>query len=202
MKRICILVGVVALCGCGRLDRTPIVPNDSAPPIRDVAATTSPEPIESPARPPDSVDLPPQRDDAAPDAEALRSPSLSEAVTTVNGQLEDVFFAYDNFNLSPEAVTALRRDAELLRAILREFPQLQITVEGHCDERGSAEYNVGLGDRRATRAVTSLAQFGLPPANFVPVSYGKEAPQCTDSSESCWKRNRRAHFVVRLNATN
>lgn len=122
-------------------------------------------------------------------------------MSTVNGQLEDVLFAYDRFDLSPEAVTALRRDGELLRSILRDFPALQVSVEGHCDERGSAEYNLGLGDRRATRAAAFLYQLGLPRFNFAPVSYGKEAPQCTESSESCWSRNRRAHFVVRMPPT-
>jgi peptidoglycan-associated lipoprotein len=128
-------------------------------------------------------------------------PSLSETISTVNGQLEDVFFAYDRFDLTPEAAAALSQDAELLRIILREFPKLQVTVEGHCDERGSAEYNLGLGDRRATRATAFLRQLGLPPANFAPVSYGKEAPQCTESTESCWSRNRRAHFVVLMPVT-
>jgi peptidoglycan-associated lipoprotein len=119
----------------------------------------------------------------------------------VNGRLEDVFFAYDHFDLSREAVTALRRDGELLRAILRDFPELQVTVEGHCDERGSAEYNLGLGDGRATRAADFLYQLGLPRANFATVSYGKEAPQCAESTEDCWSRNRRAHFVVRTPPT-
>jgi peptidoglycan-associated lipoprotein len=119
----------------------------------------------------------------------------------VNGQLEDAFFAYDSFDLSPEAIAALRRDADLLRAILRDFPGLRVTIEGHCDERGSAEYNLGLGDRRAVRAAAFLKELGLPAANFAPVSYGKEAPQCTESTEACWSRNRRAHFVVRAPIT-
>lgn len=127
--------------------------------------------------------------------------SLSQAITAVNSQLEDIHFSYDQSDLSPEATAALHRDADLLREILREFPQLQVTVEGHCDERGSAEYNIGLGDRRARGTIASLAQLGLPAANFSPVSYGKEAPQCTESNESCWSRNRRAHFVARERAT-
>ena len=127
---------------------------------------------------------------------------MAEAIESVNGQLEDAYFPYDQFDLAADGMAALRRDATLLQTILRDFPQLQITVEGHCDERGSAEYNLGLGDRRAARTVAYLHQFGLPEASFVPVSLGKERPQCTESSESCWGRNRRAHFVVRLNATN
>jgi peptidoglycan-associated lipoprotein len=197
MRRICILLAIAVLSGCRYVDRTPIVPMDSTPPIRD-RATIPPERNDSPNVPPVTADPPPQRDgvNLALSGEAPRL-SLPEAVTTVNGQLEDVYFAYDQFDLSPEASAALARDAELLRNILHDFPQLRITVEGHCDERGSAEYNLGLGDRRASRAIADLAQLGLPAANFAPVSYGKEAPQCTESAERCWSRNRRAHFVVR-----
>ena len=126
---------------------------------------------------------------------------MNEAVSAVNGQLEDVFFAYDQFELTSQASAAMQRDAGLLREILHEFPQLQVTVEGHCDERGSAEYNIGLGDRRAARIIAALGQLGLPAANFSPVSYGKETPQCTERSESCWSHNRRAHFVVRTRST-
>ena len=203
MRRNCLLLAIAALCGCGaRHYRTPIVPMDSTPPTRDPAPTAT-ERNDSPTLPPANSNLPAHRDDAeaAPSAESAR-PDLSEAVTTVNGQQEDVYFAYDQFDLSPEASATLGRDAELLRKILRDFPQLRIAVEGHCDERGSAEYNLGLGDRRASRAIADLAQLGLPAANFAPVSYGKEAPQCTESTERCWSRNRRAHFVVRVNATN
>jgi peptidoglycan-associated lipoprotein len=124
-----------------------------------------------------------------------------KSLETLNGQLEDAFFAYDRFDLAPEALAALRRDAGLLRAILSDFPTLRISVEGHCDERGSAEYNLGLGDLRAVRAVDFLQQLGVPLANLAPVSYGKNAPQCVEESEACWSRNRRAHLVVRNPAT-
>ena len=67
-------------------------------------------------------------------------------------------------------------------------------VEGHCDERGSAEYNLGLGDRRASSAKDFLVQLGVPADRLKTISYGKERPQCTESGESCWQKNRRAHF--------
>jgi peptidoglycan-associated lipoprotein len=67
-------------------------------------------------------------------------------------------------------------------------------VEGHCDERGSAEYNLGLGDRRATSAKDFLVQLGVPADKLKTISYGKERPQCTENDESCWQKNRRAHF--------
>jgi peptidoglycan-associated lipoprotein len=147
--------------------------------------------------------MPPTAVDPSFDSSAGSRSRLSEAqrITALNGTLQDIYFAYNQFDLSSDAAAALRHDAEALRGILHDFPQLRVTVEGHCDDRGSAEYNLALGDRRATRTIESLAQLGLPAVSFAPVSYGKEAPQCVESNESCWSRNRRAHFVVRTNAT-
>ncbi len=78
-----------------------------------------------------------------------------------------------------------------------EFPQVKVVVEGHCDERGSAEYNLGLGDDRAAKAAGVLRQFGVLPERIEIISYGKEAPQCTEPAETCWRRNRRAHLLLR-----
>jgi len=177
---------------------------DSTPPLRD-SATAAPEtkvtPLPPSPPPPANVDTAPPRGDEGDLGAGRRWGSEAVAISAVNGQMEDIYFPYDQSDLSGQATAALGRDAELLREILREFPQLQVTVEGHCDERGSAEYNIGLGDRRATRTIAALAQLGLPAAGFSPVSYGKESPQCTESNESCWSRNRRAHFVVRARPT-
>jgi peptidoglycan-associated lipoprotein len=206
MKRVCVLVAVAALVGCSHIDRTPVPGFVSAPPHQELV--TPPPPVAAaPASTVPAGELDraaTNADDGSMDSGMSRgTPRLTEsqAIGSVNGQLEDVYFGYDHSDLSPESAAALRRDAELLRTILRDFPALQVTVEGHCDERGSAEYNLGLGDRRATSAVGYLAQFGLPAASFKPVSYGKEAPQCTESTETCWSRNRRVHFVVRGPAT-
>ena len=86
------------------------------------------------------------------------------------------------------------KDADALKAIFTDFPDATITIEGHCDERGSAEYNLALGDRRATAAKDFLTQLGVPADKLKTISYGKERPQCTDHDESCWQKNRRAHF--------
>ncbi|HJZ96001.1 MAG TPA: OmpA family protein, partial [Candidatus Solibacter sp.] len=107
------------------------------------------------------------------------------------------FFAYDRSELSLEALAALRKDAGLLCAILADFPGVRIVLEGHCDERGSAEYNVALGDRRARRANEVLREFGVPDSAVEIVSYGKEAPQCVEATEECRQKNRRAHLSVR-----
>ena len=108
--------------------------------------------------------------------------------------LQDAYFDYDSNNVRDDARTALQADAEAIKRIFIDFPSATINVEGHCDERGSAEYNLGLGDRRASSARDFLVQLGVPADRLKTISYGKERPQCTESTESCWQRNRRAHF--------
>ena len=79
---------------------------------------------------------------------------------------------------------------------LKQNPRIRFSIEGHCDERGSGEYKLGLGDRRANSTLSYLSSLGIASSRAKTISYGKERPQCTESSESCWKRNRRAHFVL------
>lgn len=112
----------------------------------------------------------------------------------LNTEVQDAFFDYDKSDVRSDARDVLTKDADALKSILRDFPNATIMVEGHCDERGSAEYNLGLGDRRATSAKDFLVQLGVPADRLRTISYGKERPQCTESNESCWQRNRRAHF--------
>ena len=111
-------------------------------------------------------------------------------------EVQDALFDYDSSTIREDARAVLSRDAEVLKSIFSENPDAVISVEGHADERGSAEYNLGLADRRATAAKEFLVQLGVPEARLKPVSYGKERPQCTESNEGCWQRNRRAHFAV------
>jgi peptidoglycan-associated lipoprotein len=118
--------------------------------------------------------------------------------TLVNriSDLRDVLFDYDSNNIRDDARAALTGDADALKRIFADFPNASVNVEGHCDERGSAEYNLGLGDRRASSARDFLTQLGVPADRLKTISYGKERPVCTESDESCWQRNRRAHFSV------
>lgn len=112
----------------------------------------------------------------------------------LNTDVQDAYFEYDKSDIRDDARNVLTRNAAALKSILADFPSAVIVVEGHCDERGSAEYNLGLGDRRATSAKEFLVQLGVPADKLRTISYGKERPQCTEGSESCWQRNRRAHF--------
>ena len=111
--------------------------------------------------------------------------------------VKDAFFDYDSYQLRPDAQQALQGDA----AFLKQHPNWKITIEGHCDERGSTEYNLALGDNRARSARDALVQAGVPAAQLNAISYGKEKPFCTESNESCWQQNRRAHFVLGTGAS-
>jgi len=129
---------------------------------------------------------PPPPPPAAPKA------SLSERMAR---EVQDIFFDYDKSEVREDARATLQRNVEALKAILNDFPSAAILIEGHCDERGSAEYNLGLGDRRANSTKEFLVQLGVPADRLKTISYGKERPFCTESNESCWQQNRRAHFV-------
>jgi peptidoglycan-associated lipoprotein len=112
-------------------------------------------------------------------------------------EVQDIFFDYDQQEVREDARATLQRNADAIKQILKDFPSATISIEGHCDERGSAEYNLGLGDRRATAAREFLTQIGVPADRLSTISYGKERQQCTEQSESCWQKNRRAHFAAK-----
>ncbi len=126
-----------------------------------------------------------------PPAPAAVKKSLSELVAE---QLQDAYYDYDKSDIREDARATLTRDADGLKRIFSEMPDAVVVMEGHCDERGSAEYNLGLGDRRATSAKEFLQQLGISGDKLKTISYGKERPQCTESNEECWQKNRRAHF--------
>lgn len=129
-----------------------------------------------------------------PPPPAPRAVNTSTLESRVQSDLRDAFFDYDQVNIRDDARAALLADADALKRIFSDFPSAVINVEGHCDERGSAEYNLGLGDRRATSAKDLLVQLGVPAAKLRTISYGKERPQCTEADEACYQKNRRAHL--------
>jgi peptidoglycan-associated lipoprotein len=109
--------------------------------------------------------------------------------------IKDIYFDFDKSDIREDARNTLTQNADKLKAIFSEYPNGVVTIEGHADERGSAEYNLGLGDRRALAAKEFLVQLGVSADRLRTLSYGKERPQCTESSESCWQQNRRDHFT-------
>jgi peptidoglycan-associated lipoprotein len=111
-------------------------------------------------------------------------------------KLEDALFDYDKSTIRTDASVALRDDVSVIRGILADYPKQKLIIEGNTDERGSAEYNLALGDRRANAVLEFLSSQGIPGPQLAVVSYGKEKPVCTDESESCWQKNRRAHVTA------
>ncbi len=117
-------------------------------------------------------------------------------IDTLLARIEDAYFDYDKATLRPDAMKALQADSTELRDILKDYPDYKLTIEGHCDERGSAEYNIALGDKRAESAKDYLTGVGIPATQLNVVSYGKEHPVCTEHDETCWQKNRRIHIVA------
>lgn len=109
-----------------------------------------------------------------------------------SGPLKDVYFGYDRFDLSSDARAILKANADWLKA----NPSARVQIEGHCDERGTVEYNLALGSKRAQSAKDYLETLGIAAARLSVISYGEEIPVCRESTESCWEKNRRARFVV------
>ena len=106
--------------------------------------------------------------------------------------VKDVFFDYDKFDLRPDAQPSVAGAAQFLQ----QRPNLKFTIEGHCDERGSTEYNLALGDNRAAAVKDALVKAGVGADRIKTISYGKEKPFCSESTEDCWQQNRRGHFVL------
>jgi peptidoglycan-associated lipoprotein len=105
--------------------------------------------------------------------------------------VKDVFFGYDSYEITPEAQATIQSNAKFLQ----QHPNMTFVIEGHCDERGSIEYNLTLGEYRANAAKTALTQAGVSATRMSTISYGKEKPVCSESTEACWQQNRRAHFA-------
>ncbi|MDZ7363592.1 MAG: peptidoglycan-associated lipoprotein Pal [candidate division KSB1 bacterium] len=117
-------------------------------------------------------------------------PATESAVPFV---LQTIYFDFDRYELTPEALQTLADNARVLKA----HPDARVMIEGHCDERGTVEYNLALGDKRAKAAKDYLISLGVNPAQISTISYGKERPVDTRSTEEAWARNRRAEFARR-----
>jgi len=159
------------------------------PPPPPVVASNPPAPAPAPRERAARVAQAPEPA-PAPVAAARTSKALEDYLN----KLLDAYFDYDKADLRTDARTALNNNSAELRSLLKEFPNTKFVVEGNCDERGSAEYNLALGDRRAKAAQEFLVQIGVPSERLTTISYGQERPVCTDHNENCWQKNRRAHL--------
>ncbi len=113
----------------------------------------------------------------------------------LSAAVKDAYFDYDSSDIRSDAESTLRSNASALKRLFGDYTSDRVVVEGHCDERGTSEYNLALGDRRSTAARDYLLNQGVPAGKLTTISYGEERPQCTSADESCWQSNRRAHFA-------
>jgi peptidoglycan-associated lipoprotein len=171
-----VMVAAVGLAACGK--KTP-PPAPAPPPV----APATPPPAPEPTRPPDVA---PQVDEYT----RLKQTPIEELERM--GLMGDVRFDYDSADLREGDRAVLGKNAE----VLKRYDFLIVSVEGHCDERGSVDYNLALGERRARAAYDYLVSLGVPAARLKTISYGKEVPVCSEANENCWARNRRAHFAI------
>ena len=111
-------------------------------------------------------------------------------------RLEDALFDYDKSTIRKDATAAMRDDVNVIRDILANYPNQKLVIQGHTDERGSEEYNMALGDRRAQAAEGFLSTMGIPQNQLTVISFGKDKPICTEQNEQCWQQNRRAHITA------
>ena len=178
------LVSAVVLAAAGCHKKAPAaVP--APPPAPPPAAPATPPPPPPPPPPPAVTPPAPLTEE-----EIFARKSLEQL--NAERPLDDVFFDLDQSSIRDDAKPRLQKDADWLK----RWTSTQITVEGHCDSRGSSEYNLGLGSRRATAVKDYLTSLGIPAGRMTVVSKGKESPVCSDENESCWQQNRRGHFVI------
>jgi peptidoglycan-associated lipoprotein len=177
------LTVAVALAGCGR--KKPAEAPAPPPPPPPAA-----EPEAPPPPPPPAPAEAPAEEKPLSEDEIFARKSLEDL--NAEQPLADVFFALDSAELHEEARASLQKNMEWLE----RWPNTKVLIEGHCDERGTTEYNLALGERRATTVSSYLVSLGLEAGRVSTVSKGAEDPFCTESNETCWQQNRRGHFLI------
>ena len=147
-------------------------PADTKQPLQSAANTT-----------------PPNRPTTMPPEERTR-------INDILARWADALFDYDKSTIRADASQVLRADVDVVRESMSKYPQEKLSLEGHADQRGSDEYNLALGDRRAEAVRDFLITMGIPASQLTTISYGKGRPQCTEEDENCWQKNRRVHLSV------
>ena len=157
----------------------PVTPPTSPPTTPPTVPPTPPSTVTPPSTPPTTPPTPPQ------------PPRVSEF--TENPNLKDIHFDFDKYNIRPGDAKILDANASWLKSNAGNL----LLIEGHCDERGTNEYNLALGERRAKSTMNYLVAQGVQASRITIISYGKERPLCPEHNEGCWARNRRAHFLTK-----
>ena len=185
-----LLVAAVALSGCAK---RPATTQAAAPAPTGAATSTAATPSNTqPAQPSGGSTTPSGGGTTTtPPTSSTARPVVQDFAATP--ELTDVFFDFDKYDIRPGDAKTLDSNASWLKS----NPNHLVLIEGHCDERGTNEYNLALGERRAKSTMNYLVSQGVQANRITIISYGEERPQCTEHTESCWAKNRRAHFLVK-----
>jgi peptidoglycan-associated lipoprotein len=185
------LATLLATAACSHTKPVAKTPPPDTTPVANAPRSTTPA---------QRANTPTQQSNQRAAATPSRPGTMPQAVRdTLNerlARLEDALFDYDKATIRTDATVALKDDVNVIRGILADWPSQKLLIEGNADERGSEEYNLALGDKRARAAEEFLASMGIPNAQLTIVSLGKDRPVCTDKTEDCWQKNRRAHVTA------
>ncbi len=176
------IVSIIAFSGCSQ-KKVSTVDQTSAP------ASTQTKPADTQTTASDSRKIPTE---SVTSLDKENKDTIPAYIKELQARVQDVYFAYDKYDMSDDA----KKAAKTIGDILTKNKKVKVTIEGHCDERGTNEYNLALGDRRARVVKEYLIALGITANKIELISYGEEKPACMESSEACWSKNRRAHFVL------
>jgi peptidoglycan-associated lipoprotein len=184
MKRVLacvVLIMGLAVFGCAekQVVAPPPQPGEVTPP-------SQPKEVEQPKKVPVTEQVSEQQ------IAKVESEDVPSKVEEISGMFKDIYFDYDKYEINEDGKLVLRSVADYLT----KNRAYKILIEGHCDDRGTSEYNLALGDKRAKSAKDFLLSLGVPSSRADGISYGKEKPLCSERTEECWAKNRRAHFVI------
>ena len=196
MKQTILIFGgaVVLMCSAACSKKIAAAPPPPAPVPAPAAST--PAPAQTAVARPAPQQAPARQVAQTPQRPTTITPEDRATLNKILARMEDALFDYDKSTIRPDASTALKDDVAVIREILFKYPGQKLMIEGHADERGSEEYNLALGDKRARAAEEFLTSMGIPTTQLTLISYGKDRPVCTEETEQCWQRNRRAHMTA------
>lgn len=180
MKRFLVLAAILGLTAFGCAERKAVMP------------TPQPQEMQQPQIKAPDESKKAQEKITEQQIAKVESKDVPSQFQEISGMFKDIYFDYDQYDIREDAKQTLKAVADHLRKNTAQ----KVLVEGHCDERGTSEYNLGLGDKRSKAAKDFLVSLGVPSSRVDTISYGKEKPLCSEHTEECWAKNRRGHFVI------
>jgi peptidoglycan-associated lipoprotein len=182
MKKLLIVLLLIVAIGCAKkYTKPPEVPVKPEETVKEEVITPEEEAIEE-----EFIE-----EVVIPEEEKVIESAIS-VEERAKSVLKDVLFDLDKYDITPDARPIL----DTVAVFLNENKEINIVIEGHCDERGTNEYNLALGEKRSKSTKNYLVSLGVSPARIIVITFGEEKPFCTQQNESCWQKNRRAHFVI------